>query len=136
MRRDLGGDLTRAQVTILEATAQAWVIVSSLDDWIARQSSLVTKQRTVLPIVVQWMQIPEGLARNLEQLGLERKAKMEDTSIPGYRLLVTNPDRFGGKPTIRGTRFTVSFHPVLPRGGNVVRGHRARLLGVPARERT
>ena len=34
---------------------------------------------------------------------------MEDTSIPGYRLLVTNPDRFGGKPTVRGTRFTVSF---------------------------
>jgi len=34
---------------------------------------------------------------------------MEDTSIPGYRLLVTNPDRFGGKPTDRGTRFTVSF---------------------------
>ena len=25
------------------------------------------------------------------------------------RLLVTNPDRFGGKPTIRGTRFTASF---------------------------
>jgi len=40
VRRDLGGDLKRAQVTILEATAQVWVIVSSLDDWIARQSSL------------------------------------------------------------------------------------------------
>ena len=34
---------------------------------------------------------------------------MEDTSIPGYPFLVTNADRFGGKPTIRGTRFTVSF---------------------------
>ena len=74
MRRDLGGDLTRAQVTILEATAQAWVIVSSLDDWIARQSSLVTK-RTVLPVVVQRIQIAEGLARNLERLVLERRAR-------------------------------------------------------------
>jgi uncharacterized protein (DUF433 family) len=34
---------------------------------------------------------------------------MEDTSIPGYRFLVTNADRFGGKPTIKGTRLTVSF---------------------------
>jgi uncharacterized protein (DUF433 family) len=34
---------------------------------------------------------------------------MEDTLIPGYRLLVTNPDRLGGKATIAGTRFSVSF---------------------------
>ena len=34
---------------------------------------------------------------------------MEDTPIPGCRFLVTNPDRFGGKPTVGGTRFTVSF---------------------------
>jgi uncharacterized protein (DUF433 family) len=34
---------------------------------------------------------------------------MEDKAIPGYRHLVTHPDRFGGKPTIRGTRFSVSF---------------------------
>ena len=58
----------------LEATAQAWVLVSSLDDWIARQSSLVTK-RTVLPVVVQRIQIAEGLARNLERLVLERRAR-------------------------------------------------------------
>ena len=34
---------------------------------------------------------------------------MEDKSIPGYRFLVTNSDRFGGKVTIAGTRFSVSF---------------------------
>ncbi|PYM11130.1 MAG: antitoxin [Candidatus Rokuibacteriota bacterium] len=34
---------------------------------------------------------------------------MEDTPIPGYRFLVTNRERLGGKPTIRGTRFSVSF---------------------------
>jgi hypothetical protein len=75
VRRDLGGDLSRAQETILEAVAQSWVILSSLDDWIARQPSLVTKKRQVIPVVVQRMQIAEGLARNLERLGLERKAK-------------------------------------------------------------
>jgi hypothetical protein len=72
---DLGGDLTRAQETILEATAQSWVILSSLDDWIARQPSLVTKKRQVLPVIVQRMQIADSLARNLERLGLERRAK-------------------------------------------------------------
>jgi len=34
---------------------------------------------------------------------------MTDQPIPGYRYLVTNPDRLGGKVTIAGTRFTVSF---------------------------
>src|SRR5438552_11805284 len=75
VRRDLGGDLTRAQETILEAAAQAWVTLASLDDWIARQPSLVTKKRQVLAVVMQRMQIAEGLARNLERLGLERRAK-------------------------------------------------------------
>ena len=75
VRRDLGGDLSRAQETILEAAAQAWVTLASLDDWIARQPSLVTKKRQVLAVVMQRMQIAEGLARNLERLGLERRAK-------------------------------------------------------------
>ncbi|HXQ22544.1 MAG TPA: DUF433 domain-containing protein [Candidatus Acidoferrales bacterium] len=34
---------------------------------------------------------------------------MEDRLIPGYAYLVTNPERLGGKATIRGTRFSVSF---------------------------
>ena len=70
VRRDLGGDLTRAQQTILGAVAQSWVILSSLDDYIARQSTLVTRKRQVIPVVLQRMQIAEGLARNLERLGL------------------------------------------------------------------
>jgi uncharacterized protein (DUF433 family) len=34
---------------------------------------------------------------------------MKDRPIRGYQWLVTNPDRLGGKATIAGTRFTVSF---------------------------
>lgn len=34
---------------------------------------------------------------------------MADSPISGYRYLVTNPDRLGGKPTIKGIRFSVSF---------------------------
>jgi len=75
VRRDLGGDLSRAQETILEATAQAWIILTSLDDYIARQPSLVTKRRQLLPVVVQRMQVADSLARNLERLGLGRRAR-------------------------------------------------------------
>jgi uncharacterized protein (DUF433 family) len=39
----------------------------------------------------------------------EEEEEMQDSPIPGYRYLVTNPDRLGGKPTIKGTRFSVSF---------------------------
>jgi hypothetical protein len=75
IRRDLGADLTRAQETILELAAQSWVIVASLDDWISRQRSIVTKKRHLLPVVVQRMQIAEGLAKHLERLGLERRTR-------------------------------------------------------------
>ena len=85
VRRDLGGDLTCAQGTILEAAAQAWIILTSLDDYIARQPTLVTKKRQVLPIVMQRMQIAESLARHLERLGLERRLRygvlVEDNTV-------------------------------------------------------
>jgi uncharacterized protein (DUF433 family) len=32
-----------------------------------------------------------------------------DQEIPGYQWLARNADKFGGKPLIKGTRFTVSF---------------------------
>ncbi len=43
----------------------------------------MTRKRTVLPVVLQRMQIAEGLARNLERLGLERKAR-EVPSLQEY----------------------------------------------------
>ena len=33
----------------------------------------------------------------------------KDTLVSGYKWIATNPDKFGGKPIIRGTRFTISF---------------------------
>jgi hypothetical protein len=75
VRADLGGDLSRAQETVLEAAAQAWVILSSLDDYIARQPSLVTRKRQLLPVVRDRMQVADSLARHLERLGLERKVR-------------------------------------------------------------
>lgn len=34
---------------------------------------------------------------------------MDDAPIPGFSYLVRNPERLGGRPTIRGTRFSASF---------------------------
>ncbi len=40
---------------------------------------------------------------------------MDDTPpIPGFRYLVTNPERLGGKPTIQGTRLSASFILACP----------------------
>ena len=104
VRRDLGGDLTRAQQTILGAVAQSWVILSSLDDYIARQSTLVTRKRQVIPVVLQRMQIAEGLARNLERLGLERRAREDDESPPAARMLSLSRTR---------TALRNSIHPYI-----------------------
>ena len=49
VRRDLGGDFTRAQGTILEAAAQKLIIRDGLADYIARLTTLVSRKRQVLP---------------------------------------------------------------------------------------
>jgi hypothetical protein len=74
-RQDLGDDLTQAQETILEGAAQKWIIASALADYIARQPSLVSKRRTVAPVVLQYLQVVDSLERSLDRLGLERRAK-------------------------------------------------------------
>jgi hypothetical protein len=83
IRRDMGGadQLSRAQEVVLESAARAWVILTALDDYIARQPTLVNgRKKTVLPVVQTRMQVAEGLARNLERLspGLSRVAKDVD----------------------------------------------------------
>jgi hypothetical protein len=76
--RDLGDDLSRAQQVILEDTAQTWIIRQELDDYISRQPSLVTKKKAILPIVRERVQVAEHLAKQLDRLGLERRAKHLD----------------------------------------------------------
>jgi hypothetical protein len=75
VRRDLGGDLTQAQETILEGAAQKWIIAASIADYITRQGSLVSKRRSVAPVVLQYLQVVDSLERTLERLGLQRVAR-------------------------------------------------------------
>ena len=56
----------------MELAAQTWVLVSSLDDWLACQPSLVTKKRQLLPVVAQRQLLVDTLARLLDKLGLRR----------------------------------------------------------------
>ena len=36
-------------------------------------------------------------------------SEARDILIPSYQYIARNPGKFGGKPIIKGTRFTVSF---------------------------
>lgn len=73
--RDLGGDVSRQQATIIELAARTWIMLEALDDWLMRQPTLVNQRRkAVLPVVMQRQALADALARNMVQLGLTRKA--------------------------------------------------------------
>jgi len=78
VRRDLGGDLSRAQETVLEGAARKLVLRDSLADFLARQPTIVTKKRQALPVLASFLQVTDSLNRDLERLGLERKQKRID----------------------------------------------------------
>ena len=75
MAADLGGDLSRAQETILESAAQKLILRDSLSDFLMRLPSLVTKKRQAVAVLRDYMQVSDSLSRDLERLGLERRAK-------------------------------------------------------------
>ena len=54
-----------------------------MDDWLLRQPTLVTKKRQVVPVLMQRQQLVDSLGRQLERLGLKRKAK-EVPSLQAY----------------------------------------------------
>jgi hypothetical protein len=73
--RDLGGDVSRQQETVIELAARTWIIIQSLDQWLMLQPSLVlARKRALIPALVQRQQLADSLTRMLERLGLERVA--------------------------------------------------------------
>ena len=71
--RDLGGDVTRAQLVLIEAAAKTWIIAQAAEDYILRQDTLVV-DGALLHVVLQREQLMASLARLLTALGLERRA--------------------------------------------------------------
>ena len=86
---DLGGDPSRAQLTIIEAASRSWLMLSSVDDWLQRQPSIVNaKKQSLLPVVMQRQTLADSLLRHLTALGLERHAR----AVRDVRKLAGLPD--------------------------------------------
>lgn len=105
VRNDLGGDLSRAQEVLLEAAAQSWVILASIDDWLSRQPTLITRKRAILPVVESRMRIADSLVRQLKELGLERKAR----PVPTLAAYLASKGETSQKPAAPSS---VSVEPV------------------------
>ena len=76
---DLGGDdnISTQQRTIVELAAVSKLLLNSIDAWLLERPSLFQRgDRALLPVVIQRQQLADGLARYMNQLGLERRAKV------------------------------------------------------------
>jgi hypothetical protein len=84
LARDLGGDPSRAQETLIETAARTWLLLASVDDWLQRQPTLVNgRKRALLPVVRERVQLADSLLRHLQALGLQRVPKR----VPNIREL-------------------------------------------------
>jgi hypothetical protein len=80
---DLGGpdNISVQQSTLIDLCVKTKLFIDSVDAWLLTQHSLINKRkRTLLPIVLQRQQLADGLARYLNQLGMERRHKLKTLS--------------------------------------------------------
>jgi hypothetical protein len=79
LRRDLvdqlGGDVTPAQMRLIEMIAKKAVIEEVVGNYVLTRDSLVDDQGALLSVVMQHDTLATSLARLLALLGLERKPK-------------------------------------------------------------
>jgi hypothetical protein len=71
---DLGGEgnISAQQRTLVELASTSKLLLGSIDAWILSQPTLFTRQKTVLPAVLQRQAIANGLMRCRKELGLKR----------------------------------------------------------------
>ena len=76
---DLGGEETVSlqQRTIVEVASTTRLMISSLDAWITSQPSLMQRNRTLIPVIMQRQQLVNSLVSMLAQLGLARRHKVK-----------------------------------------------------------
>jgi hypothetical protein len=96
MTADLGSEPSAAQRALLEACTGSLIILQSLDAYLFRLASddgLVNRRsRRAFVIVQDRMRVADSLARQLQALGLERRAK-PPTDLGSYIA-----ERYGGTP--------------------------------------
>jgi hypothetical protein len=77
--QDLGGNeaISTQEATLVEMAARTKLLLDSIDGWLLGQRSLVNaRKKAVLPVVRERGQLADTLSRLMQQLGLERRAKV------------------------------------------------------------
>jgi nitric oxide reductase activation protein len=76
---DLGGEdnVSVQQRTIVELASTTKLMISSVDAWIMSQPSLLTRERTLIPVIMQRQQLANSLTSMMAQLGLQRRHKVK-----------------------------------------------------------
>src|SRR5262245_60017620 len=74
---DLGGEenISIQQRTVIECAAMTRMMISSLDAWIVSRESLITFNKTVLPVIMQRQTLANSLVSMMSQLGMKRVEK-------------------------------------------------------------
>jgi hypothetical protein len=76
--RDLGGEaaVTAQQRALVEVVTRTKLYVDHLDAFLMQQRSLINKTRkTMLPVLLQRQALADSLAKYMNMLGLERRAR-------------------------------------------------------------
>lgn len=76
---DLGGEenISVQQRTIVECASTTKLMIGSIDAWIVAQPSLLTRERKLMPVILQRQTLVDSLTRMLTQLGLERRHRVK-----------------------------------------------------------
>ena len=95
---DLGGEenISIQQRTIIECASTTKLMISSVDAWIMSQPSLITRDRALMPVIIQRQQLVNGLVSMLSQLGLKRVNK--EISLRDYLT-----EKYGEKDSHKST---------------------------------
>lgn len=73
---DLGGDPSTAELAIIELCTRSFLMLESVDKYLLSVPSLVNRQKhRLFNVVLERETLANSLARNLERLGLKRRAK-------------------------------------------------------------
>src|SRR5262249_8815693 len=77
---DLGNDLSTQQKVIVDLIVRSKLLLDSIDAWLLSQKTLVnSRKRQLIAVVKDRQTIADGLTRNLQLLGLQRRQKPAKT---------------------------------------------------------
>jgi hypothetical protein len=77
---DLGGTgaISTQQSALVDLAVKSKLLLDSIDAWLLTQPTLINaRRRALLPVVLQRQTLADGLARYLNQLGLQRRHKVK-----------------------------------------------------------